>query len=108
MDEFILINVMNEAMLKLLKDKNADYAENLKIQKYLEDESFFFKITQENAYKILKNVGVRNESLEGVYKKLISPNMFYKLVNNSKINPNDASLTIKYDTYNPDTLFKKN
>lgn len=108
MDEFKVIVVMNEAMLKLLKDKNANYEENLKIQKYLEDEAFFFKITKENTYEILKNVGVRNESLENVYQKLISPNIFYRLVNTGKINPNDDNLIIKYDSYNPDNLFKKN
>lgn len=108
MDEFKVIIVMNEAMLKLLKDKNANYEENLKIQKHLEDETFFFKITKENAYKLLKSVGVRQESLENVYQKLICPNMFYKLVSAGKINPNDGNLIIKYDTYNPDNLFKKN
>ena len=32
MDEFKVIVVMNEAMLKLLKDKNFNYEENLKIK----------------------------------------------------------------------------
>ena len=36
MDEFKVVVVMNEATLKLLKDKNSNYEENLKIQKYLE------------------------------------------------------------------------
>ena len=107
MDEFKVIVVMNEAMLKLLKDKNANCEENIKIQKYLEDEAFFFKITEENAYEILKNVGVREESLEDVYKKLISPNIFYNLINSGKINQNDDNLTIKYDRYNSEDLFKK-
>ena len=31
-DEFKVIVVMNEAMLKLLKDKNSNYEENLKIK----------------------------------------------------------------------------
>ena len=47
-----------------------------KIQKSLEDESIFFKIDKLTAYEILKNVGVRNESLESVYTKLTSPNIF--------------------------------
>lgn len=107
MDEFKIINVMNEAMLKLLKDKNANYEENLKIQKYLEDETFFFKITKDNAYNILKNVGIRQESLEDVYQKLISPNIFYNLLNSGKIRIDDENLIVKYDTYNADNLFKK-
>ena len=107
MNEFKVIVVMNEAMLKTLKDTNADYEKNLKIQKYLEDEAFFFKITKSNAYKILETVGVRQESLEDVYKKLTSPNMFYDLLNKGKINASDVNLIVKYDTYNSNDLFKK-
>ena len=107
MNEFKVIVIMNEAMLKTLKDKNASYEENLKIQKYLEDEAFFFKTNKLDAYKILQNVGVRQESLEDVYKKLISPNMFYDLLNREKIKADDINLIIKYDTYNSDNLFKK-
>lgn len=107
MDEFKVINVMNEAMLKLLKDKNANYEENLKIRKYLEDETIFFKINKLNAYKILQNVGIRQESLEEVYKKLTSPNVFYDLLNSGKIKADDDNIIIKYNIYNSDDLFKK-
>lgn len=107
MDEFKVITVMNEAMLKLLKDKNANYEDNLKIKKYLEDEAIFFKINKLNAYKILQSVGVKTEKLEDVYKKLTSPNMFYDLLNKGKIKPDDDNIIIKYDVYNPDDLFKK-
>ena len=52
MDEFKVIDVMNESMLKLLKDKNANYDENLKIRKYLEDETIFFKIRKGDNVKL--------------------------------------------------------
>ena len=107
MNEFTIIVVMNEAKLKTLKDKNANYDENVKIKKYLEDEAFFFKINKLEAFNILKNVGVRQESLEEVYKKLTSPNIFYNLLNSGKIKSDDMKLVIKYDTYNSDDLFKK-
>ena len=107
MDEFKVIVVMNEAMLKLLKDKNNNYEENLKIKKILEDETIFFKIDKLEAYKILQNVGVRQENLESVYKKLTSPNMFYDLLNKGKLNINDDNLVVKYNKYNPEDLFKK-
>lgn len=107
MDEFKVIDVMNEAMLKLLKDKNANYEENLKIRKYLEDETIFFKISKLDAYKILEKVGVKKENLENVYKKLISPSTYYDLLNRGKIKANDENLVIKYNKYNPDDLFKK-
>lgn len=107
MNEFKIIVVMNEAMLKTLKDKNSNYDENAKIQKYLEDEAFFFKINKPEAYKILQNVGVRQESLEEVYNKLIAPNIFYDLLNSGKIKADDTNLIIKYDTFKSDDLFKK-
>lgn len=107
-DEFKVIVIMNEAMIKLLKDKNANYEKNLKIKKYLEDETIFFKINKLNAYKILQCVGVKKENIEAVYKKLISPNIFYDLLNKGKININDDSIIIKYNTYDYDDLFKKN
>ena len=107
MDEFKVIVVMNEAMLKLLKDNNNNYEENLKIKKILEDETIFFKIDKLKAQKILQNVGVRQENIEDVYKKLTSPSVFYDLLNKGKININDNNLVVKYNTYNPDDLFKK-
>lgn len=106
MNEFEVVVVMNEAMLKLLKNKNVNYEENLKIKEYLEDEAIFFKISEEKAYKILQKVGVKQEMLENVYKKLTSSNVFYDLLNKGKIKADD-NLIIKYDTYNPDDLFKK-
>ena len=106
-DEFKVIDVMNESMLKLLKVKNANYDENLKIRKYLEDETIFFKINKLDAYKILEKVGVKKESLENVYKKLTSPNTFYDLLNRGKIKANDDNIIIKYDLYSSDDLFKK-
>lgn len=107
LSEFKVIVVMNEAMLKLLKDKNKDYSVNLKIRKGLEDELLFFKINKKEAVEILKNVGVKQENIENVYKKLISPNEFYTLLNRGKIDINDTNLIIKYDTYNSEDLFKK-
>lgn len=108
MNEFRVITIMNEAMLRLLQDKNEDCKTNLKIKKYLEDETIFFKINKEKAYNILQNVGVKQEKLEEVYKKLISQDIFYDLLNKGKIKKEDDNIIIKYDTYDPKDLFKKN
>ncbi len=107
MDEFKIIVVMNEAMLKLLKDKNVNYEENLKIRKYLEDETIFFKINKLKAYEILGKVGVKQDKLEEVYRKLTSSNVFYDLLNKGKIKADDENIIIKYDTYSSKNLFKK-
>ena len=106
MDEFKMIDVMNEAMLKLLKDKNADYEINMKIKELLQDEAIFFKIGKSKAFVILQNVGVKQDKLEEVYKKLTTSNKFYDLLNIGKLKADDESLVVKYDTYNKDNLFK--
>ena len=107
MDEFKVIYVMNESMLKLLQHKNANCDENLKIRKYLEDETIFFKIDKLKAYEILKNVGVKQDKLEDVYKKLTTSEVFYDLLNRGKLKADDDKLIIKYNTYNSEDLFKK-
>jgi len=106
-DEFKVISVMNEAMLKLLEYKNANCDDNLKIRKYLEDETIFFKIDKLKAYEILKKVGVKQEQLENVYNKLTTSEVFYDLLNRGKLNADDENIIIKYDLYNSDDLFKK-
>ncbi|MFQ9822728.1 MAG: hypothetical protein ACLSD2_00560 [Clostridia bacterium] len=99
MNELRIIDVMNEAMLKVLKEKNADYEKNLMIKNLLKDEAVFFKIDKSKAYEILKNVGVKQEQLENVYKKLISSDVFYDLLNRKIIKKDDKNILIKYTIY---------
>ena len=73
MDEFIIIKVMNEAMIKLKKSKNENYTVNETIKQYLEtDEDLFFKISKNNALQILTSVGVADDKLEETYIKLMN------------------------------------
>ena len=99
MNEFKIIVVMNEAMIKFLKEKNMDCSLNEKIQKKLQDKALFFKISKINAHKILKAVGVKEENFEKVYKKLTSSDIFYELVQKGKVGYNDENLIIKYNDY---------
>ena len=107
MNEFKVIEVMNQAMLETKKEKNKDFSNNITIQEVLVDEAYFFKIEKEKALEILKNVGVMQEKLEEVYGKLIAPKMFYDLLQHGKIKENDKSLIIKYEKYESTNLFKK-
>lgn len=72
MDEFIMIKVMNEAMIKLKQSKNEDYKINEEIKNDLEDRDFFKKISKNTALKILTAVGVADDRLEITYKKLMN------------------------------------
>ena len=98
-NEFKVITVMNEAMLKLLKDKGSNFEENMKIKEYLKDEAFFFKINKDEAFEILRKIGVNQIQLEKVYEKLTSPNLFYDLLQKGIIKENDDTLIVKYDSY---------
>ena len=89
---------MNEAMLRTLKSKNENYKTNEKIKEYLKDEALFFKIEKTRALKILETVGVKQEKLEEIYKKLTSPDMFYNLLNNGIIKCDD-NLNVRYNIY---------
>ena len=72
MDEFIVVKVMNEAMLRLKKNKNEDYSINERIRHGLEDRELFLKISKKEALMILSNVGVSNGKLEEMYEKLMA------------------------------------
>ncbi len=99
MNELKVIDIMNETIIELSKEKNANCDENLKIKQYLEDEAFFFKIDKSKAFDILQKVGVKQDMLENVYKKLTAQNVFYDLLYKGKINENDKDLVVKYETY---------
>ena len=64
MNEFMVIDVMNEAMIETLKSKNENCDLNLKIKEALKDEALFFRIDKKNAYEILKRVGVKQEQFD--------------------------------------------
>ena len=99
MNEFKVIEVMNRARIEVLKDKKEDYSLNQKIQEYLKDETLFFRINKEKAYKILQTIGVKKELLEEVYKKSINQDVYYDLLNRGKIKDGDESVIVKYKVY---------
>ncbi len=97
MDKFVVIKVMNEAMIRLRRSKNEDCEKNEKIKKFLEDEALFFKIKKETAIRILISVGVKTEILEETYQKLIEKDVYENLIRKGKINSNDNKLIVKYN-----------
>ena len=97
MDKFVIIKIMNEAMLRLKMSKNEDCEKNEKIKEFLEDEALFFKIKKEIDKKVLTNVGVKEEKLEETYQKLIEKNMYDNLIRKGIIDPKDDNLIVKYN-----------
>lgn len=101
------IDLMNDSMITYLKKIGEATQRNEIIKQILKDEACFFKIEKEDAYIILKDIGVSQEQVDSVYLKLISSDNFFDLVRKGKINENEPDLKVKYSKYNPDDLFKK-
>ncbi len=99
MDEFKVITIMNEAMIEVLKETNQNYERNIKIGESLKDEELFFKVNKSEDYEILKNVGVKEDKFEILYKKLTDANIFYDLLQKGKIREDDEDLVIRYEKY---------
>ena len=97
MDKFVIIKIMNEAMIRQKMSKNEDCEKNKKIKEFLEDEALFFKIKKETAINVLINVGVKEEKLEETYQKLTEKNVYDNLIIKGKINPQDDNLIVKYN-----------
>lgn len=101
------VKIMNDTMILYLKKLGMSYERNEIIRKILEDESCFFKMKKEDAYIILKDIGIQNENIDNIYSNLISNDVYYDLYKNGKIDENDDELIVKYKIYDTNNLFKK-
>ena len=97
MDKFVVIKVMNEAMLRLKREKNEDCEKNETIKKFMDDEALFFRIKKEAAINVLRCVVVNEEELEKTYQELTNKSTYDSLVRKGKINPNDEKILKKYN-----------
>ena len=90
---------MNEAKIEISQENRDNYEEHLKIKQILEDEACFFKLEKLKAYDILRRVGVKENKIEEVYKKLIMPDVYHMLVKKRIINEDDENIVVKYKNY---------
>lgn len=97
------IELMNETMIAYLQMIGMSSERNEIIKQILKDEACFFKMEKQDAYMILKEVGV-SKHIEEIYVGLISREEFYHLQQSGKIHEDD-DLKIKYEAYNE--IFKK-
>lgn len=107
MDVLKNLMIMNEATIIYKKELGEDSNENKKIKEMLEDEACFFKLDKNIAFKVIEKIGIAKEKVEEVYNEVISKRVFYKLINDGKLNENDDNLKIKYEVYKTENLFKK-
>lgn len=107
MDVLKNLMIMNEATIIYKEELGEDSNENKKIKEILEDEACFFKLDKNIAFKVIEKIGIAREKVEEVYNEVISKRVFYKLINDCKLNENDDNLKIKYEVYKTENLFKK-
>ena len=101
------LRLINDSNILYLKKVNRSYKRNEIIKNILNDETCFFKMSKDEAYMILQNIGISDDQIDIIYKKLISPNEFYSLYKCQKIDLKDDEIIIKYPIYRADELFKK-
>lgn len=61
---------INNKLLNLSSNKE-DKEKYFLIAKILSDDKAFFKMNMENAYAILRDLTVKEENIEGIYKELV-------------------------------------
>ena len=105
MIQFEQIKLMNDTTILYLESIGQNTKRNKIINKILEDDTCFFKITKEDAIIILEDIGISKSNIESIYSDLISIDNYYLLQNQGKIKENDKSIKIKYENYKDNILF---
>ena len=105
MIQFEQIKLMNDTTILYLESIGQNTKRNKIINKILEDDTCFFKITKEDAIIILEDIGISKGNIESIYSNLISIDNYYLLQNQGKIKENDKSIKIKYENYKDNILF---
>lgn len=100
------LRLINDSNILYLKKLNRSYKRNEIIKNILNDETCFFKMNKNDAYMILKDIGILDNQIDTIYQKLISFDEFYNLYEGKKLDLNDEEILIKYPIYNIDEIFK--
>lgn len=100
------LELMNLTQINYLKKLNLDTSRNEIISKILEDRACFFKIEKEDAFLILKDIGIKDSEVNNMYNNLVSSKEYYELQNEGIIDETDNEIKIKYDKYAANDLFK--
>ena len=93
------LRLMNNATILYLKKLNMSYERNSIISNILKDDSCFFKLSKQDAYTILEDIGVESQQIYLAYLDLISIDNYYSLKNSGKI-----SRVLKLNIYDEQCL----
>lgn len=100
------LRLINDSNILYLKKLNRNYKRNEIIKNILNDETCFFKMDKNDAYIVLKDIGILDNQIDTIYQKLISYDEFYNLYNSKKIDLNDEEILIKYLINDVDEILK--
>ena len=93
------LRVINDSTILYLQKIKRDCTKNNIMKDILNDEACFFKMEKGDAYMVLKDIGVMEQEVENIYKKLISPSEFHRLLYCKKIDLEDENVVIKYPVF---------
>lgn len=108
MTEIEELIIMNKTKIDCLKSLGKNCARNELINQLLKDDAVFFKLSKDDAFIILKDIGISNDIIEITYLNLTSIDEYTKLIKNNIIKENDTNLKIKYELSKSDNIFQNN
>ncbi|MBR2744430.1 MAG: hypothetical protein IKE01_03940 [Clostridia bacterium] len=100
------LRMLNETEIIYNKKQKLDYQKNEIIEKLLADEAVFFKIPKEDAYLVLKKLGIPEDQLYINYISLISYDEYQRLIKSNKLTKEETILDID-NLYNTDVFRNK-
>lgn len=65
------LRVINSKLIELYTSDEVKLKKHKLIEKILSDEKCFFKMSIEQAYAVLRDLGLREEDLKDIYSELI-------------------------------------
>ena len=95
------LRMLNEADMIYNKKLNFSCEKNQIIEKLLNDDAVFFKISKEDAYLILKKLNILDNKLYINYMSLISYDEYKRLINENKLKKEEVIFNVD-DLYNTD------
>lgn len=79
------LKLMNYTTIVFLDEIKQSTKRNIIINKILKDDACFFKMSKQDAYEVLEQIGINKSRVGKVYLDLVSEQSFYKLKKDGKI-----------------------
>lgn len=88
------LRMLNETEIIYNKKQNLSCEKNEILEKLLVDDAIFFKISKEDAYLILRKLGIPEEKIYINYMSLVSYDEYQRLINEKKLSKEEIIFDI--------------